>query len=316
MTQREIVRVEGLVKDFRPGFGLRRKRVLDGITLSVREGEIFGFVGPNGAGKTTTLKVLLGLIRPTAGHAEVLGHPVRETAFRRHIGFLPENPSFYEFLTGREFLRFYARLSGVERHRRDERVELLLAWVGLAHAAGARLRTYSKGMLQRLGIAQALVHDPSVVFLDEPMSGLDPLGKRKLIRLIKDFKSEGRTILVSSHVLPEIEALTSRVVLVHQGKILAQGDVPYIRELIEAHPHQISVRSSDPRALAARFVGDRSIPKMTFGEDGRTLVVETYKRDDFFGRLAGVVLEAGIEVEEISSPDDNLQAVFEYLVGK
>jgi ABC-2 type transport system ATP-binding protein len=171
-------------------------------------------------------------------------------------------------------------------------------------------------MRQRIKFAQAVAHDPGIVILDEPMSGLDPLGKRKLIRLIKDFKSEGRTILVSSHVLPEIEALTSRVVLVHQGKILAQGDVPYIRELIEAHPHQISVRSSDPRALAARFVGDRSIPKMTFGEDGRTLVVETYKRDDFFGRLAGVVLEAGIEVEEISSPDDNLQAVFEYLVGK
>jgi ABC-2 type transport system ATP-binding protein len=137
-----IVRVEGLVKDFRPGFGLRRKRVLHGIALDVREGEIFGFVGPNGAGKTTTLKILMGLIRATAGHATILGCDVRETAFRRHVGFLPENPYFYDFLTGREILTFYGRLCGVPRARLAKRVETLLEWVGLSHAADARLRTY------------------------------------------------------------------------------------------------------------------------------------------------------------------------------
>jgi ABC-2 type transport system ATP-binding protein len=171
-------------------------------------------------------------------------------------------------------------------------------------------------MRQRVKFAQAIAHDPDIIILDEPLSGLDPLGKRKLIRLIKDFQSQGRTVLVSSHVLPEIEALTDRIVLIHQGKILAQGGIGEIRALIESHPHMISVKSSDPRALAARFVREGTILKMTFGEDGQTLTVETHKRDDFFGRLPKVILEEGIEVEEITSPDDNLQAVFDYLIGK
>lgn len=181
---REIVRVHDIVKDFRPGFGLRRRRVLHGISFSVREGEIFGFVGPNGAGKTTTLKVLMGLIKATSGEATILGHEVYETAFRRQVGFLPENPYFYNHLTGREILRFYAKLSGVTRGILADRVGSLLDWVGLSEAADIRLQTYSKGMLQRLGIAQALVHDPNVVFLDEPMSGLDPIGRVEIRDLI------------------------------------------------------------------------------------------------------------------------------------
>ena len=161
-----------------------------------------------------------------------------------------------------------------------------------------------------------LFHDPEIIILDEPLSGLDPLGKRKLIKLIKDYRAEGKTILVSSHVLPEIEAMTSRIVLVHQGKILSQGDIHSIRDLIETHPHMISVACADPRAVAARFIADASIVKMSFGPDGRTLVVETHNRDAFFSRLQEAVLELGVEVEEIRSPDDNLQAVFDYLVGK
>ena len=145
----EVVRVEDVVKDFRPGFGLRVKRVLHGISFDVHEGEIFGFVGPNGAGKTTTLKILMGLIRSTSGKAAILGHDVGERDFRKHVGFLPENPYFYDYLTGTEILDFYARLSGVRRGVRSERVATLLDWVGLSHAANARLRTYSKGMLQR-----------------------------------------------------------------------------------------------------------------------------------------------------------------------
>ena len=191
-AEEAIVRVEKVVKDFRPGFGVRRKRVLHGISFSVREGEIFGFVGPNGSGKTTTLKVLMGLIRANEGSATILGRDVSETGFRRHVGFLPENPYFYDFLTGREILDFYAKLSGLSSRRRRERVETLLDWVGLSHAAEARLRTYSKGMLQRVGIAQALVHDPKVVFLDEPMSGLDPIGRKEIRDLILRLKGEGK----------------------------------------------------------------------------------------------------------------------------
>jgi ABC-2 type transport system ATP-binding protein len=222
---REIVRVREVTKDFRPGFGLRRKRVLHGISFGVREGEIFGFVGPNGAGKTTTLKILMGLIRPTSGRAEILGHDVRETAFRRHVGFLPENPYFYEYLTGREILAFYARISGLSGASRTERVQALLERVGLAAAADARLRTYSKGMLQRIGIAQALVHDPSVVFLDEPMSGLDPIGRKEIRDLILRLREEGKTVFMNTHILSDVELVCDRVAIIARGRIVHEGAI-------------------------------------------------------------------------------------------
>jgi ABC-2 type transport system ATP-binding protein len=218
-----VVWVEDVVKDFRPGLGLRTKRVLHGIGFSVRRGELFGFVGPNGAGKTTTLKILLGLIRATSGRASILGHGVRETAFRRAVGFLPENPYFYDFLTGRETLDFYARLSGVAGAQRTRRVGALLERVGLAHAADARLRTYSKGMLQRVGIAQALVHDPEVVFLDEPMSGLDPIGRKEIRDLIVELHAEGKTIFMNTHILSDVELLCERVAILVNGRIRFEG---------------------------------------------------------------------------------------------
>jgi ABC-2 type transport system ATP-binding protein len=220
-----VVGVEGIVKDFRPGFGLRVKRVLHGISFEVKRGEIFGFVGPNGAGKTTTLKILMGLIQASAGSAEILGSDVHETDFRKHVGFLPENPYFYDFLTGREILRFYAKLSGVPAHERDERVDTLLEWVGLAHAGDARLRTYSKGMLQRTGIAQALVHDPDVIFLDEPMSGLDPIGRMEIRNLILRLRREGKTVFMNTHILSDVEMLCDRVAVIVHGQIRYEGRI-------------------------------------------------------------------------------------------
>ena len=219
-----IVRVENLVKDFRPGFGLRRKRVLHGISLEVKRGEIFGFIGPNGAGKTTMLKVLMGLIRATAGRAEVLGHDVSETSYREQVGFAPESPYFYDFLTGQEILDFYARLCGVDE-RRAERVASVLEKVGLPHAADDRLRTYSKGMLQRVGIAQALVHDPAVVFLDEPMSGLDPVGRKEIRDLIVDLNNEGKTVFMNTHILSDVEMICDRVAIIANGRIAYQGQI-------------------------------------------------------------------------------------------
>jgi ABC-2 type transport system ATP-binding protein len=289
---------------------------LNDVSLEIEEG-VTGLLGPNGAGKSTFMKLITGQMKPNIGSVTVRGRKVwNNPEVFQGIGFCPEQDVFYEDVTGWEFLLGLLRFYGYAPSEIRERAARALDVVDLTADKDRLIRGYSRGMRQRIKFAQAIAHDPGILILDEPLSGLDPLGKRKLIKLIKDFKHQGRTVLVSSHVLPEIEALTSRVVLVHQGKILAQGDIPYIRELIEAHPHQISVRSSDPRALAARFVGDRSIQRMTFAADDQTLVVETHKRDEFFGRLTGVVLEAGIEVEEISSPDDNLQAVFEYLVGK
>jgi ABC-2 type transport system ATP-binding protein len=221
----DVVCIDEVVKDFRPGFGLRRKRVLHGVSFNVKRGEIFGFVGPNGSGKTTTIKVLMGLIKATSGSATILGRGVEETDFRRHVGFLPENPYFYTFLTAREILHFYAKLSGMSGADRAERVEMLLGWVGLEHAADERLRTYSKGMLQRVGIAQALVHDPSVIFLDEPMSGLDPLGRKEIRDIILRLKDEGKTVMMNTHILSDVEMICDRVAIIVMGKIRYQGRI-------------------------------------------------------------------------------------------
>jgi ABC-2 type transport system ATP-binding protein len=223
VTRPDVVVVDGLIKDFRPGFGVRLKRVLHGISFAVREGEIFGFVGPNGAGKTTTLKVLMGLIRPSGGKASILGRDVRDTESRRHVGFLPENPYFYDHLTGRELLHFYARLSELPRRLRAKRVDMLLDWVGLTQAADARLRTYSKGMQQRVGIAQALIHDPQVVMLDEPMSGLDPIGRKEIRDLVLRLRAEGKTVFMNTHILSDVEMVCDRVAILVGGRIRYEG---------------------------------------------------------------------------------------------
>jgi ABC-2 type transport system ATP-binding protein len=298
-----VVQVDGLVKDFRPGFGLRKKRALDGIAFSVREGEIFGFVGPNGAGKTTTLKILLGLIRPSAGRAQVLGHDVGETAFRRHIGFLPENPYFHEFLTGREFLRFYARLAGVQRAAREPRIELLLSWVGLSHAGDARLRTYSKGMLQRLGIAQALVHDPQVVFLDEPMSGLDPLGRKDIRDLIVRLRGEGKTVFMNTHILHDVETLCDRVAILVQGRIHFEGrieefladDEPETEVVLAGVPAELGSRLEERFGAALQGRGDRLELRLA--------------RKDLEGVL-GAALGGGAQVISVTPQRASLESIF------
>jgi ABC-2 type transport system ATP-binding protein len=265
MSRAEIVRVDEVTKDVRPGFGLVRKRVLHGISFCVREGEIFGFVGPNGAGKTTTLKLLMGLIRATSGTARVLGHDVSETAFRRHVGFLPENPYFYDYLTGRETVDFYARLCGMSRQRRRARAEELLAQVGLDHAADARLRTYSKGMQQRLGIAQALVHDPDVVFLDEPMSGLDPIGRKEVRDLILRLREQGKTVFMNTHILHDVELVCDRVAIIAGGRIRYEGAIQDFIEagerqtdlLVASMPAHLGAQLEERHAAQLRGVGDR-----------------------------------------------------------
>jgi ABC-2 type transport system ATP-binding protein len=277
MSRREVVSVRDVVVDFRPGFGVRRKRVLHGISFGVREGEIFGFVGPNGAGKTTTLKVLMGLVRARAGTASILGHDVSETEFRRHVGFLPENPYFYDYLSGREILDFYARLCGVPRRRREERVAKLLEWVGLASAADARLRTYSKGMQQRVGIAQALVHDPDVVFLDEPMSGLDPIGRVEIRDLILRLRAAGKTVFMNTHILSDVEMVCDRVAIIVAGRIRYEGAVEEVLDSEQGETDLVvagltpEVASALEEGLRARLrpLGDRievRVPGKSAGE--------------------------------------------------
>jgi len=289
---------------------------LSDVTLGIESG-ITGLLGPNGAGKSTFMKLITGQMKPNIGRVTVRGEGVwnNPRLFSR-MGFCPEPDAFYEDVTGWEFLTGLLSFYGYPRREAEARASKALEIVELSDDKDRKIRGYSRGMRQRAKFAQAIAHDPDIIILDEPFSGLDPLGKRKLIRLVKDFQSQGRTILLSSHVLPEIEAVTSRIIMIHHGKILAQGDIHTIRDLIESYPHMISIRCDRPRDVAGRFVGDPTVLKMSFGPDGRSLVVETHARDAFFGRLQAVVLEGGFAVEEITSPDDNLQAVFDYLVGK
>ena len=298
----EIVRVSGLVKDFRPGFGLRKKRVLHGISFSVRQGEIFGFIGPNGAGKTTTLKVLMGLIRPSAGRAEILGHDVRETAFRRHVGFLPENPWFYDFLTGREFLRFYARVSGVARGSREGRIAELLAKVGLADAGDQRLRTYSKGMLQRVGIAQALVHDPDVVFLDEPMSGLDPIGRKEIRDLILRLHAEGKTVFMNTHILSDVEMICHRVAIIVRGRIRYEGSIDEFLDAGERESDVVLAGLSPELAAELEDLGAR-----LRGLGDRTEVRVPEKR---VAEVLSRALGAGVQVISVAPHRASLETIF------
>jgi ABC-2 type transport system ATP-binding protein len=298
-----IVRIQDIVKDFRPGLGLRSRRVLHGISFSVREGEIFGFVGPNGAGKTTTLKILMGLIRPSAGAASILGHDVGETSFRRHVGFLPENPYFYDFLTGREILGFYARLSGVPRAGMRARVDTLLEWVGLGSAADARLRTYSKGMLQRIGIAQALVHDPSVVFLDEPMSGLDPIGRKEVRDLILRLRSEGKTVFMSTHILSDVEMVCDRVAIIVRGRIRFEGATHEFLAGGEPEADVVLARLS-PEVAASL---EEQFRARLRGVDDR---IELRVAEKLVNPLLHAAIAAGAEVVSVTPHRMSLESIF------
>jgi ABC-2 type transport system ATP-binding protein len=222
-----VIEITGLTKDYQVGF-LRKKtvRALDHLSLNVHRGEIFGFLGPNGAGKTTTLKLLMGLIFPTHGQARILGHSIETVQTRTRIGYLPENPYFYDYLSGRELLNYTAALFGLSRSQSRRRTEELLLAVGLdAQGADRQLRKYSKGMLQRVGIAQALVNDPEIVFMDEPMSGLDPVGRREVRDLMLSLRNQGKTIFFSSHILSDVEALCDRAAILTGGHLLRCGTV-------------------------------------------------------------------------------------------
>jgi len=226
MTYPEIVlRTESLSKIFRVGFWSRPFTALERLDLEVRAGEVFGFLGPNGAGKTTAMKILMGLMRPTSGRAWILERDLGDVGVKREVGFLPEAPYFYDYLTGEEFLRFYGQLFGLGGAKLSDRIVELLAMVGLSEARRLQLRKFSKGMLQRIGIAQALINDPHLVVLDEPMSGLDPIGRKEIRDLILRLKQSGKTIFFSSHILHDAELLCDRVGILVKGRLIAVGRV-------------------------------------------------------------------------------------------
>ncbi len=286
---------------------------LNDVTVAVPPG-ITGLLGPNGAGKSTFMKLITGQLKPSKGSVRVLGEPIwGNPALYFRIGFCPEQDAFYERMTGLEWVTALVRLNGLGETEATNAAKAALDQVDLMPAADKKIGAYSKGMRQRVKMAQALVHDPELLILDEPLSGMDPIMRRKTIRLIKEWARAGKSVLVSSHILHEIEAMTSNILLVHNGRILAEGNVHQIRDLIDEHPHTVYIKADDPRALARRFLADDNMLSLKF--DPGALIIQTAKPDVFYARLTELAAsgEAG-QVEEVTSPDDNLQAVFQYLV--
>src|SRR5438270_3130709 len=251
-----VVEIENLTKDYEVGFWRKRKvRALDGLTLSVEDGQIFGFLGANGAGKTTTLKLLMRLIYPTAGRARILGRDINDVSMHARIGYLPENPYFYDYLTARELLNYCAELFGYNSRERARRTEELLARVHLDEKSwNKQLRKYSKGMLQRVGLAQAIVNDPEIVFLDEPMSGLDPIGRREVRDLIASLRANGTTVFMCSHILSDIEVLCDRVAILNRGRLAETGRLEDLRARAgDDHRIEMIVTGTDAEKLSSVF---------------------------------------------------------------
>ena len=251
------VEIKDLTKDYEVGFWRKRKvRALDGLSLRVEPGETFGFLGANGAGKTTTIKLLMRLIYPTSGSARILGRDVSDVSMRSHVGYLPEQPYFYDYLTARELLEYCAELFGHSRGERRRRAGEMLERVGLDEKSwDKQLRKFSKGMLQRVGLAQALVNDPRVVFLDEPMSGLDPVGRREVRDLIASLRAGGTTVFLCSHILADVEVLCDRAAVMRQGRLAHVGRLDELREMGGETAMEITVATSDVASLELGLVG-------------------------------------------------------------
>jgi ABC-2 type transport system ATP-binding protein len=286
---------------------------LNDVTVTVAPG-VTGLLGPNGAGKSTFMKLMTGQLVPSKGSVSVLGEPIRENPglyFR--IGFCPEQDAFYEQMTGLEWVTALVRLNGVESSEADRLARRALEYVELTDAGGKKIGAYSKGMRQRIKMAQAIVHDPELIILDEPLAGMDPILRRKTIRLIKEWGREGKSIIVSSHILHEIESMTSTILLINQGRVVAEGNVHQLRDLIDEHPHTVSIKADRPRALAREFLTHEDVLSLRF--EAEAVVVQTARPDVFYSRLTELAASGELgTIHEVTSPDDNLQAVFEYLV--
>jgi ABC-2 type transport system ATP-binding protein len=286
---------------------------LNDVSVTVPSG-ITGLLGPNGAGKSTFMKLITGQLKPSKGSIRVLDEPIWGNAALYHrIGFCPEQDAFYDRMTGAEWVTALVRLNGVGAGDAAAMAARAIEMVELTEASGKKIGAYSKGMRQRIKMAQALVHDPQLLILDEPLSGMDPIARRKTIRMIKEWGRAGKSIIVSSHILHEIESMTSNILLINQGRILAEGNVHQIRDLIDEHPHTVHIKADAVRALAREFLAYDDVLSLQLEENA--VVVQTGKPDVFYARLTELAAsgEHGT-IHEVTSPDDNLQAVFQYLV--
>jgi ABC-2 type transport system ATP-binding protein len=277
------IEILGLEKTYMVGFWRKRpRRALSPLQLTVEEGEIFGFLGPNGAGKTTTLKMLMGLVFPTSGSARILGRDWTDPSVKAQIGFLPEQPYFYDYLTAHELLEYYGQLSGVPAKHRKHRVEQVLEQVGLRDVKGVQLRKFSKGMLQRVGIGQAILHDPKLVFFDEPMSGLDPMGRREVRDLMEQLKHEGKTVFFSTHILSDAEALCDRVAIIHKGELRGIGAIEDLTSSVQGKVEVIWQGTQVPASIKAlgaecHVTGDRV--RAVIAENQQDAVIDALRRE-------------------------------------
>lgn len=332
-----IVQTENLSKWYGEVMGV------NDITLTIHPG-ITGLLGPNGAGKTSLIKLMTGQLRPNQGEVKVLNQPVwNNPDLTRRVGYCPDIELAYQFMSGFEFVAFFATLSGYDKSKVESRSLQVLETVDMLQAKDRPIGSYSKGMRQRIKLAQALVHEPELLFLDEPLTGLDPNGRRHVLALLNEFADKGISVIVSSHILYEIEALTKTILLIHQGRILAEGTISDIRELIDEHPHKVYLTTDEPRRLAQICLPFEDILSVTFvnnvgseavspsdktdsvgseavsgdwGVDGAgDIIIETAKPDAFYARLPELLIENELNVSQLYSPDDNLSSVFKYLVG-
>ncbi|HEY4056492.1 MAG TPA: ABC transporter ATP-binding protein [Kofleriaceae bacterium] len=278
------------------------------------KGGIVGLLGPNGAGKSTLIKLIAGLHAPSRGALKVFGgDPFRDASVRRRIGYAPEHEKTWDELTARELVAAMAELAGVARVNAAAAATSALGAMNMLDAADRRVRGFSKGMRQRTKLATAIAHEPDLLLLDEPLTGVDPIARIDIINRIRALADAGKTIIVSSHVLYEIEALTSEILVIHRGQVLAEGNVYEIRRLIDRHPHRIRVECDKPRSIASAIAGADHIARISF--EPRAILVETRDPDRCYDEIAAAVLANGIDVTDLASPDNNLGAVFEYLTG-
>lgn len=279
------VETKGLTKDYEVGhIATKTRRALDHLDLTVEEGETFGLIGPNGAGKTTTLKLLMGLVFPTEGEARILGKPVGDREMKRQIGYLPEHPYFYDYLTGRELLLYFGQLFGLSPEERHARAEELLEKVGMTESADVPLRKYSKGMTQRLGIAQALINRPKVVFFDEPMSGLDPVGRREMTLLVRELHASGVTVFFCSHILSDVEQLCDRVAILNRGKLIEVGK---LTDILDVSVHTVEVVLENASSELEARIRERAREVERLGERLRIAFSEPSEFDASLELLTG-----------------------------
>ena len=283
------------------------------VSVKIEKG-ITGLLGPNGAGKSTFLKIIAGMLKPNLGKILINGkNLLKNRDIFEKIGYCPESDSFYYEFSGYEFIYHLLKLYGINNDKAEKMALSAIEKVGLTDRMQEPISSYSLGMRQRLKFAQSIAHEPDILVFDEPLRGIDPLWKSKLVGLIKQFKKEGKTVIVSSHILPEIESITENIILIHQGKIFAEGNIHYIRDIIDSHPHMVSIRSDNNRQIASVLIKEGFVKEISFSED--KMIIKTDNRDSFFNFLMDYLSKNGVEIYKITSPDDNLQAVFDYIVG-